>query len=339
MRRVSRFFSLLLAAASLVSLLSACGKTKEPPYLSLLETTRDASGCMLMHISCVDPEEKAGTELAELSYTAQYPLSVYDKSSGLIYYSSRVETDTSYGDQLFSYDPETDAATQLTTNLYGINYILPAEDVVYLLVCVQGTHHLTPAIYRKDTGELSVYNQEGTWYFDLLSYDVYHGRLFAAAALKEEYDACLNEANEKGETYVPPDYTIFSFSAEDFSHPTQVFTSERQLVRRMAPRPDGTLFFTLADGIPLDEPAYHSYLLDPATGKCSETANIDDLMYITEFLSFPTDNNTAYFIGTEDAETAEEEVRRLYAYSFATKELELVYDSDKGYINNCFLLR
>lgn len=309
-------------------------KQDEGMYLSVLVTSYDTNETMIMSVNCLDVANKSVESVAEINYTSQYPLSVYDKKHNVVYYSARVEDDNTKGDQLFLYDIQNKSTTQLTTDIYAINYIYPVDDAVYLIVVMNGTHHITLAKYMVDTKELLVYDTEGKWNFELMTYDVFNGRIFATACLTEERNKALDEANEAGVKYIAPDYTLFEFT-DDFYNPVKIMQTDRKLIRRMASRPDGKMFITLADSIPVWDPDYFSYILDVDTKELTPTFNIDKVMFVTEFLYYMEDNTNVYFIGVD--KDGDDPVRGLYRFNLDTREMELILSADTGFMNSCFV--
>ncbi len=176
--------------------------TEDSEYLSITETYEDSSGMMMSNANYIDVDDENINEIKihTVEYSSQYPLTVYDKQNDLIYYSERVyDDDNDYGDQLFSYSRETKESVQLTDNIYAINYIYPVGDYVYMLGAMQGTHYLTIIKYDLNTKELSVFDNDGKWNFDLLVYDVYGDRLYATACDVKEQEDCTEAYNSRPE--------------------------------------------------------------------------------------------------------------------------------------------
>ena len=73
-------------------------------YLSVLVTSYDTNETMIMDVNYLDAANKNVEKVAQINYTSQYPLSVYDKKHDIVYYSARVDDNDTKGDQLFSYD-------------------------------------------------------------------------------------------------------------------------------------------------------------------------------------------------------------------------------------------
>lgn len=303
-------------------------------YLSVLVTSYDTNETMIMDVNYLDANNKNVEQVAQINYTSQYPLSVYDKKHDIVYYSARVDDNDTKGDQLFSYDISKKTSTQLTTDIYAINYIYPVDDAVYLIVAMKGTHHLTLAKYVIDTKEFLVYDSQGKWNFELMTYDVYSGRIFATACLVEEQNKALDDANEAGVKYIAPDYTLFEFT-DDFYNPEIIMQTDKKLIRRMASRPDGKMFITLAESIPEWDPDYFSYILDTDSKELTPTYDIDEIMFVTEFFYYLDDDSNVYFIGVDKEK--DNSIRGLYKFNLDSREIEMIMSTDEGFMNSCFV--
>ena len=310
-------------------------------YMSITENFDDMSGEMLSDIRILDLDSTGNIKnTLVLEDYPQHSLSVYDRQNDLIYYSERVyDDDNDYGDQLFSYSRETKESVQLTDNIYAINYIYPVGDYVYMLGAMQGTHYLTIIKFDLNTKELSVFDNDGKWNFDLLVYDVYGDRLYATACDVKEQEDCTEAYNsrpeeEEDDNFIPPDYTVFEFG-NDFYNPKQILHTENKYIRRIGATSENKLFVTFADTLPVMNPTYESHYLDLKTNKLEDAPDIDNAAYVTEFVYFFHDDSKIYFIGADP----ESDTRGLCSYDTESKTVKLLYKSDVGYINNCSMLK
>lgn len=296
---------------------------------------------MLSNVNCISCYEN-GVDLKNVhtvEYSSQYPLTIYDKRNEAIYYSDRVDNNGGYGDQLFYYDLKSKESVQLTDNIYAINYIFPVKDSVYMLGAMKNTHYLTIIKYDLCTKELSVFDDEGVWTFDLLVYDVYSDKLFASACNAKEEEENREAYNSRPEeeyddNIIPTDYTIFVFE-DDFYNPKKIMKTDHKYIRRMAATPDGKLFVTTADTFPVMDPEYESFFLNLKTLQTEEAPCIDDAADVTEFVYFFPNDSRIYFIGSD----TQSDVIGLCSYDTNSQKVDLLYESDAGYINNGFLLK
>ncbi|MDR2162816.1 MAG: hypothetical protein LBO70_02575, partial [Clostridiales Family XIII bacterium] len=94
------------------------------------------------------------SEMGVVPYNSGYPLAVYSAKDKQIYYSYR-ENEKNWRNsppQLYSYDPATKKATQLTDNLAGMNYIVPQKDKVILVASSIEEENLLPYVYERGKG-------------------------------------------------------------------------------------------------------------------------------------------------------------------------------------------
>ncbi|WP_353096517.1 hypothetical protein [Tissierella praeacuta] len=101
----------------------------EKPYLSITRTYMDETESMFSEYFIYDIKDKKIEKIAETPYNSQHPIGIVDLYDNKLYYSNK----TGSGDQLFSYDIKTKKITQLTNNLWAINYIIPTKDHIHLV--------------------------------------------------------------------------------------------------------------------------------------------------------------------------------------------------------------
>lgn len=136
-----RRYSILLIIVIII-IVSGCEKTEviiedghtkkndmEKPYLSITRTYIDEVDNMISEYFIYDIEDKKVEKIAETPYDSQHPIGIVDLYDNKLYYSNRIDS----GDQLFSYDIKTKETTQLTYNLWAINYIIPTKDHIHLV--------------------------------------------------------------------------------------------------------------------------------------------------------------------------------------------------------------
>ena len=324
-------FKCVILILSLTVLFTGCQKRSKDPYLSITVTTEISETEMQISNYYYNIQSDKLEEAARVQYYSQYPLSVYDKQNNVLYYSYRVvEENNQYGDQLFCLDLETNESKQLTSDIFAINNIIPANDVVYLLAAMKGSGALKPAIYDKKTGDLRVLNKDDNLNFDRIAYDFQNDTLFVSACNYDDLYKVLEESMLG--KYLPPDYYIYYYS-KGTDEPQQVIKTNRQLVHRMAIYPDGNLYYTLADGLPEDYPNYNSYKYDLQKKDIKPEFSIDSRMFVSEILYYY--NDEIFFLGKDyDGQ----QKRGIYSYHLKTGEFKLLYYTDKGYINNFSML-
>lgn len=339
----------LIIASSLISLiiLSSCSnfnkenislREESEYYFSISvaeeeQNTNNESGIIIENY-CYDLESNI-TEKVEtaLGYSSQYPLSVYDKDTNTIYYSQRIDIGNSHGDQLFSYNLDTNKTEQLTENLFAINYIIPIGEKVYIAAVKKGKNerNIHVMYYSLNEKKLVEAGIDSNLFFELFTFDPVSGNIFGAAYRGDEDRAALDEEDQRlGKKYLPPDYYVYNFT-NDFANPQLMIKTDRKLIRRFCYTPDQQLFFTQADGLPIDEPNYLSQTLDINDKTLKPATDIDNIMYSNNFIYSYKDS--LYFLGVN-----EKDIRGIYKFNIITEELELIFSSDKGNINGFVML-
>ena len=111
--------------------------------------------------------------------------------------------------------------------------------------------------------------------------------------------------------------------------------TDKKLIRRMASRPDGKMFITLAESIPEWDPDYFSYILDTDSKELTPTYDIDEIMFVTEFFYYLDDDSNVYFIGVDKEK--DNSIRGLYKFNLDSREIEMIMSTDEGFMNSCFV--
>lgn len=319
--------------AFLLVLMGCTRSSEKNNYLSILTTVVDINNHLQMINYCYDIETEKITKVSQLEYNAQYPLSVYSKEDNKVYYTSNIDN----GDQLFSLNLKTKETKQLTENVFAINYIIPTKDKIYLLLVMKNERSLKPAIYDKKSNKLKVYNKKDDLNFEVITYDNYNQYFYASASKQKDIDQALEKANSgKGQKYIAPNYYIYDLS-EDINKPKKIYTTENKLIRRMFSHPDGSLSFTQAESIPEWNPQYYSYSLDSKKDQLESITNIDELMYISEFVAYHPNGEEIFFLGS-DSDNEKNQDRCLYLYNFKTKEIKLIFEVETGFINSFVMI-
>lgn len=270
-------------------------------------------------------------DMVEVSvdYTSQYPLFVYDKRKNVAYYSEQTMNDGIYGDQLFSLDLNTNETRQLTDNLFAINYIIPADERVYLAAVTKSQREIHAMYYSLTDDILVESNLDSGLFFDLLTYDPASKSLFGAAYFWTDSLAAMENSID-GKS-IPPNYYIYDFT-NDFINPELIFKTDHQLIHRFCYDENHGLFFTLADSQPYWEPEFLSQFLDVKDKTLKPAMNLDSMIYLNR--SIYMYEGSFYFIGVN-----EQDIRGIYKYNIVSDIFELVFSPDEGFINGFVMLQ
>ncbi|MGN0494372.1 MAG: lipoprotein [Acutalibacteraceae bacterium] len=322
-------------------ILSACQTPKSREnYLSITVTSYNdgvtpESG-MTTTVYCLDLKSNEIENKWSFERSAQYPLAVYSRYDNSVYYTQRVEDyKNGKGDQLFSKNLTTGEMLQLSTDIFGINYIVPldADRIVYVAAKKQ-SHILSVFLYDKKTDSTTMANLPEDMSIQLLSYNAFTGKLIGSGRFETEERAAAEISNQgRGQRFIPPDHYIFDFT--EFDDVKLLYKTENMLIQRLASDSDKNIIFTQADTNRGWEPEFFTYHYDVKKNKLKPLENLDASLYINEFLFCADDR--LYFIGVDEF-NEEENPRGIYSYNLSTKETKLLFTSENGWINNFTLL-
>lgn len=137
---MQRYIKVLKIAAlcTMVPLLCSCQKhqpskiNQEDRLAISIMTTRNGKqkGTFESDVYLFDMKTKKNKKVATVPYTSQYPLSVYDPKTELLYYSSRLKGTRE--DEVFVYNCRTKKTKQLTDWCGVLNYMFIKGDKLYL---------------------------------------------------------------------------------------------------------------------------------------------------------------------------------------------------------------
>jgi len=105
----------------------------------------------------------------------------------------------------------------------------------------------------------------------------------------------------------------------------------------MLPQENGCLTFTESESIPAWNPEYSTYLLDVKDKKKEPSVDIDELMNVSEF-AYYISNDEIVFLGTQNTENNEEAHRGIYLYNTTTNKINLLVETEDEYINHFILM-
>ncbi|MEA5026661.1 MAG: hypothetical protein VB012_03260 [Erysipelotrichaceae bacterium] len=203
-----------------ITLLSGCQKTEdEGIYISFTRTSK-ALETTIFEFNLSDEEVNA---VGFFTYNAQYPLGVYSRENNKMYYSAKAED--GHGDQLWEYDIETEERTQLTDGIYGMNFIVPVDDSIYLVAwCFDNDYNaLNLYCYDIESRSLELLQDDPAFNIGVLSYSPENKEfMFAGEDAVEMWHRFDIQCNEY--PFYPPTNNVYSmkdnviklvFSTED----------------------------------------------------------------------------------------------------------------------------
>ena len=305
-------------------------------YLSITVTSyKDGStpqNGMTTTVYGLDIESNETEEKWSFERSAQYPLAVYSKYDNSVYYTQQVENEkTGKGDPVFAKNLSTGAVTQVSEDVFGVNYIVPldADRIVYVAAEKQ-SHILSVYLYDKKTKCTTTADLPDDMSIQRLSYNTVTGKLIGSGRFEKEERAAADASNQgRGQRFIPPDHYIYDLT--DFDNIQLLYKTHNGMIQRLASDGDGNVIFTLADTYRGWNPTFATYSYDVDTDALKPLENLDASLYIGDFLF--CDNNRLYMIAVDPSD-----VRGVYSYDLETKETTLLFTSEDGWINNFVLL-
>lgn len=330
MKHFVRIFALFMS----ILLLAGCsqtdqtmGKKEESYYLSITATGESSDPAhqtgLASGVYTYDINTKQLDHITEIEYASQYALTAYDRARNTVYFSERVYlTEENYGDQLFAYNLTTKKKTQLTSSIFALNYIIPQEDKLYLLVSPAKYGGMQPGVYDLKTGTLELYDIAEGFCTLLMTYHQASGCFYVEGCDWADYNDFLANQHSRGR----PDYSIYRIK-DDWSQPELIAATEQEKIETITAKGDGTVFYT----------TWKQYMYRPQAPQVTEAPSEYDFSQIMSTVKdavFLGDTNTMFFIGN-----GSEHPRGIYSYDFDTKELTQIFVVEEGFINNFTLLK
>jgi len=304
-------------------------------YLSITYTEyvngQDTAAGMVMRVGIYDIASKTLSQVSDLPYTSQYPLSVYSRSDNKLYYSADVDD---IGDQLFVYDFELHTTTQLTDNLFAINEIVPtSKDGPLLVVAVQkGRRNLQTGIYDEHTQELSFIDDQdtdtNTW---VLSYTDNLDKAYLAQYSDEEDYNNLMRANETQTPMVPAKHTVLEIDIATSLKRTVIELEKEQILGISSSA--SKLFLVTSPKI--NKPPVEFSFVDIDTGE----RTMLDLQITTRSNAYLDKKESGVYLLGGSSNPSETDTRGIYYYDFVSGTLQPIFlQSEGGFINNFVML-
>lgn len=186
--------------------------------------TTDENGSIMTQILSYDTATKQMKKVFQFEYTAQYPLGFYDKPNQVVYYTQRVGTDKDYGDQIFVRDLSSEKSTQLTDNLFAVNYIIPSGDQLFFVANVKGERAIRLGAIDLTSNEMRLWGDDDKL-VEAITLDHSNKKVYASAySLKERNYSLIHQDGPAGQNnFKMPTYTIYE-TDYDLKEKTKLFS-------------------------------------------------------------------------------------------------------------------
>lgn len=172
--------------------------------------TTDENGAIKTQILSYDTATKQMKTIFQFDYTAQYPLGFYDKPNQLVYYTQRVGADDDYGDQIFVRDLTSEQSTQLTDDLFAVNYVVPSGDHLFFVANVKGEQAIRLGSIDLNTNKMSLWGDEDML-VEAITLDHKNKKIYASAySLKDRNYSLTHQDGPAGQNnFKMPTYSVY----------------------------------------------------------------------------------------------------------------------------------
>lgn len=213
MKNKNSIISLFLTLLLLISLGGCTKENVSNEYITFTHTytvSEDTFSSEVYQYKVGSKEEPI--LIADVPYTSQYPLTVYDEARDKVYYTSRIPNTKI--DQIFEYDPKTKEQVQITDTLGAINYMVPLERGLFVGALPLGADDIFIRPYLLDykSKKLTEIPFDAELSINNLIYDQNKNTIFMSVH-NQVLDRIAIQNQDK-EEYVPPENTIMSIDVE-----------------------------------------------------------------------------------------------------------------------------
>ena len=186
--------------------------------------TIDVNNELLSEIYQFNLSDEKVIKIAEIPYTSQYPLTVYNKKNDIVYYTAK--DNSGNFDQIFSYNVKTKKITQLTDSFYAINYIIPFDSQIFIAGASKNKDNIvvTPYIYDLENNELKDIGWDNDFNISLVNFNPDSNEFIVSGySLSKNLENITNQQNNI--PYIEPTNYIFSINKGEHSlvYETQEF--------------------------------------------------------------------------------------------------------------------
>ena len=221
MKKIKVAFILILSLVFLIS----C-KPNEPAVINesapiknkyiTFTLTVDSNSELTSEIYQFNLNDEKVIKIAEIPYTSQYPLTVYDKKHNVIYYTAKDSSGKS--DQVFSYNVETKEIYQITDSFYAINYIIPFDSKIFIAGASKNRRNVvvSPYIYDLKKNKLRDIGWDNDLNISFVNYNPNSNEFIASGySISKNLENIENQQNNI--PYIEPTNYLFSINEDQHS--------------------------------------------------------------------------------------------------------------------------
>lgn len=240
----------------------------------------------------------------------------YDKAENKAYYVKKPPNQ--HRDEIYAYDMKTGKTSQLTTDLFSVNIILPVKDRIFFAGRGIDMKNLRLGAIDKSTGAITYWKDDGDTNVWSFSVDDEKQKIYMSTfSTKERFvNIHLPEFVQETNIIYETDY--------NFQNTKQLYSKEHEWYRMVMANGDHLLILHSVAGTGTTEPIY----LNLETGQTDEFTLPDTVIHQgTAF--FSKNGKYLYFSGYNAS---------VYRYNIYTKKTKCIFTAPEGaYINNFVL--
>lgn len=334
------FLQVVIIMLMMLSVSTACSKmvndtSTEVDYVTLTysrNVTDDINSPIVNEFLYYDNVTQEISKVFETEYTSQYPLGFYDKKNNLIYYTKNANLSTENdlsGDQIFVTNLNDGTETQLTDDLFAVNYIYALDHQVFFVARPISSKVLKLGLLDKSTGKISYWGDENTIEdinIEAMTVDNKNKRIYISAYSNSErrYNVMHQDGPAGQNNFKMPLHTVYETDFS-FEH-TRILLSEHEWIRTLMTK--NNFVIALSDQ-QYNDAATPSSLIQYDLLNDSMTKQIWDTHRLqVGDANYSSDGTKIYTI------TIVNNKRGLYEYDLETKQFKELFTPQDGFVNN-----
>ncbi|MFB5675401.1 hypothetical protein ACE3NQ_17345 [Paenibacillus terreus] len=287
--------------------------------------TTNENGEIKTQILSYDTSTKKLEKIFEFDYTAQYPLGYYDKTNQLVYYTQRVGADQEYGDQIFVRDLSSNKSTQLTDNLFAVNYVIPSGDQLFFAANVKGEQVVRLGAINLKTKKMELWGDNDT-IIEAITVDHSNKKIYISAySLKQRNYSLAHQDGPAGQNnFKMPTHTVYETDF-DFKEKRKLF-SKNYWIRMLMHKEGHVIAFSDKE---YNKGQIPSTVIDyDLADRSTDVSQWEAVRLQRGDANYSRDGNKIYAIAIVKNK------RGLYEYDVRTKKFTPIFTPEDGFINN-----
>ncbi|MFB5265795.1 hypothetical protein ACE41H_03205 [Paenibacillus enshidis] len=247
----------------------------------------------------------------------------YDKANQLVYYTQRVGTDQEYGDQIFVRDLSSNNSTQLTDNLFAVNYVIPSGDQLFFVANIKGEQAIRLGSINLKTRKMTLWGDQDTL-IEAITVDHKNKKIYASAySLKQRNYSLAHQDGPAGQNnFKMPTHTVYETDF-DLKEKRKLFSKNYWI--RMLMHKDGHV-------IAFSDKEYNrgpSTVIDfELADRSTDVSQWEAARLQRGDANYSSEGNKIYTIAIVKNK------RGLYEYDVKSKKFTPIFTPEDGFINN-----